>query len=223
MGKTNLHVSYTDVTGQEFRQTVGVEVSIPANLYTWKAYDWYRNRVSDRLSANDIKYSSKDNTITITKTGAQNIALRFKETHYMEPGMKYFVAVATQVSLSKEDSQLWYINGKWVNIVNPDVVQTLRDGRILVAWKMDEVKGYQETGETVFGLTSTSAQGKSVISYVGFVKDIQTLVNALNEAVGINVPSASAANATVYNLSGIAQTQSIHSIGISQGKKVIKN
>ncbi len=221
-GKTNINVCYTDATGKEFSQQVSVNVSIPTNLYTWKAYDWYRNRVSDRLGESDIKYNTKDNTITITKTGAQNIALRFKEKRYMEPGTRYFVAVATNVSKTKTDSQLWHINGKWVNIVNPDVIQTLQDGRILVAWKIDEVKGYEETGETVFGLTSTDAKGKSVISYVGFVKDIETLVKSLNEAVGTAMPTASVApTTTTYNLSGIASSQPVHGINILHGRKVL--
>ena len=220
VGQTNINVCYTDATGKEYSQQVSVDVSIPSNLYTWKAYDWYRNRVSDRLSATDIKYSNKDNTITITKTGAQNIALRYREKRFMEPGVRYFVAVATNVSNTKTDSQLWHINGKWVNIVNPDVIQALQDGRTLLAWKIDEVKGYEETGETVFGLTSTDAKGKSVISYVGFVKDIETLVKSLNEAVGIAVPTASVApTTTTYNLSGIASSQPVHSINITHGRK----
>ncbi len=221
VGKTQISVCYTDVTGQEFHKTVGVDVSIPANLYTWKAYDWYKNCVADRLGSADIKYSSKDNTITITKVGPQNIALRYSEKKYMEPGAKYLVAVATDVSKNKADSQLWYINGKWVNIVNPDEVQTLSDGRILVAWKMDESKGYAETDETVFGLTSTAANGKSVISYVGFVKNLQALVDMLNGTVGINAP-VSSSSTSIYSLNGIVQATPMHGIKIMGGRKVLE-
>ena len=100
--------------------------------------------------------------------------------------MKYFVAVATDVSKTKSDSQLWYINGRWVNIVNPDDVRTLKDGRIMVSWVIDENPGYVLTGETVFGLTSTNAQGRSVISYVGFTSNLKTLEQELNTPVGIS-------------------------------------
>ena len=184
-GKASITVTYTDGLGTEHQATIAVEAAIPTNLYTWKAVDWYRNRVSDRLGTSDITYSSKDNTITITKQGAQNIALRYKEQRYMEPGMKYFVAVATEVSKTKSDSQLWYINGTWVNIVNPTDVRTLNDGRIMVSWSIDENTGYVLTGETVFGLTSTNTQGRSVISYVGFTSNLRTLEQELNNATGI--------------------------------------
>ena len=78
-GKTDISITYTDAFGTDHTATVAVEASVPANIYTWKAADWYRNRVSDRLGAADIKCHTKENTITITKTGAQNIALRYRE------------------------------------------------------------------------------------------------------------------------------------------------
>ena len=206
-GHADLEVSYTDGLGTTHTANVSVETSIPSNLYSWKALEWYRNRVSDRLSESDIRYSSKDNTITITKKGAQNIALRYREQKYMEPGMKYLVAVATEVSKKKEDSQLWYINGRWVNIVNPADVRTLKDGRIMVAWSIDENKSYELTGETVFGLTSTNAQGRSVISYVGFSSDLKKTEKMLNETVGITqLPAEPQEPQTIYALDGTQRT-----------------
>lgn len=185
-GHADIDVSYTDGIGTEHRTTIAVETSIPANIYSWKAYDWYKNRVADRLGTADIKYSNKDNTITITKKGAQNIALRYTEQKYMEPGMKYLVAVATEVSTDNNDSQLWHINGHWVNIVNPTQVKTLKDGRIMIAWGIDENSGYQLTGETIFGMTSTNSQGRSVISYVGFASDLKKVEQELYEAASIS-------------------------------------
>ena len=124
----------------------------------------------------------------------------------MEPGMKYLVAVATEVSKTKEDSQLWYINGRWVNIVNPTDVRTLKDGRILVAWSIDENRGYELTGETVFGLTSTNSQGRSVISYVGFTADVKQLEKELNNLVGISsLPSATTDAQHIYALDGTSR------------------
>ena len=206
-GHADLTLRYTDGLGNTLTTQVGVDVSIPSNLYQWKAYDWFRNRVSDRLGESDIRYSSKDNTITIKKTGAQNIALRYREKKYLEPGMKYLVAIATDVSTDKNDSQLWHINGHWVNIVNPSKVAKLKDGRILVAWSIDENKAYMETGETVFGLTSTSATGTSVISYVGFTADVNALVGELNNLyTGITMPHSTDAEPIEYiTLNGIHQ------------------
>ena len=223
-GQADIRITYTDGMGNDHHATVAVEAAIPTNLYTWKAYDWYRNRVSDRLGASDITYSSKENTITITKQGAQNIALRYKEQKYMEPGMKYLVAVATEVSKTKSDSQLWHINGRWVNIVNPTTVKTLKDGRIMVAWTIDENTGYVLTGETVFGLTSTNAQGRSVISYVGFTSDLRKTEQELNDALGIVVPQeGDATPQAVYAPDGTPRSQPAHGVNIiSAGNKVSK-
>ena len=201
-----------------------MDASVPTNLYAWKAYDWYKNRVADRLGSSDIKYSSKDNTVTITKTGAQNIALKYSEQKYMEPGMKYLVAVATDVSKSKEDSQLWYINGIWVNIVNPVDVRTLQDGRVMISWSIDENTGYQLTGETIFGITSTNAQGRSVISFVGFTSNLKQLQQELNEAVGI-VPVQSSVNerSTIYAIDGTQRNQLAQGVNIiTNGSKTVK-
>ena len=223
-GNANITVTYTDGLGKDHSTSIAVEVTIPTNIYTWKAVDWYRNRVSDRLSSSDISYSSKNNTITITKKGAQNIALRYKEQKYLEPGMKYLVAVATEVSKDKGDSQLWYINGTWVNIVNPTDVRTLSDGRVMVSWSIDENKGYQLTGETVFGLTSTNSQGRSVISYVGFVSDLKKIEQELNEAVGITSLNITPDEMQIiYALDGTPRTKTARGVNIiTKGGKTSK-
>lgn len=224
VGQADINISYTDGMGTEHTATIHVEASIPTNLYVWKATEWYRNRVSDRLSASDISCSSKENTITITKKGAQNIALRYREQKYMQPGVKYFVAVATEVSKNKDDSQLWHINGRWVNIVNPSTVKTLKDGRIMVVWNIDETQGYQLTGETVFGLTSTNSQGRSVISYVGFSADLKQTEKELNDAVGISALHTSTHETQfIYALDGTPRTHLTHGLNIVNiGGKVSK-
>ena len=223
-GQTDISVTYTDGFGTRHQTSVNVETAIPTNLYTWKAVDWYRNRVSDRLGSSDIKYSSRDNTITITKTGAQNIALRYREQKYLKPGMKYLVAVASEVSKTKGDSQLWHINGTWVNIVNPTDVRTLKDGRIMVAWSIEENKGYELTGETVFGLTSTNAEGRSVVSYVGFTSDLKLLQQELEGTVGITaLPASDNASPTIFDLDGIRRQHLSPGVNIvSRGGKSVK-
>jgi len=224
-GKTNINITYTDGMGTDHHATISVEASIPSNIYTWKAYDWYRNRVSDRLGASDITYSTKNNTITITKTGAQNIALRYKEQKYMEPGMKYLVAVATDVSKNKSDSQLWFINGHWVNIVNPTDVRTLKDGRIMVSWAIDENAGYELTAETVFGMTSTNSQGRSVISYVGFTSNLQKTEQELNNAsLSITLPiKGESEGVLIFAPDGTRRQQLAHGLNIiNEGNKVSK-
>ena len=214
-GQATIDVTYTDGFGTDHHTSLTVEAAIPTNLYTWKAVDWYRNRVADRLAASDIRYSSQENTITITKKGAQNIALRYMEKKYREPGMKYFVAVATDVSKSKNDSQLWYINGTWVNIVNPVDVRTLQDGRIMVSWSIEENEGYALTGETVFGLTSTHAQGKSVVSYVGFTANLNAFEQEMQQAAHVVASQTLHEGAqAIYALDGTPRSQLAHGVNI---------
>ena len=227
-GKTVINVTYTDGMDTDHQASVNVEATVPTNLYSWKAYDWYKNRVSDRLGASDITYSTKDNTITITKTGNQNIALRYKEQVYMMPGVKYLVAVATEVSKTKNDSQLWYINGRWVNIVNPDDVRTLKDGRIMISWAIDETTGYTLTGETVFGLTSTNSLGRSVISYVGFTSNLKTLEEQLNNgSLSVSLPvKGESERALIYAPDGTSRSQLARGVNIvktgNQVSKILK-
>ena len=129
--------------------------------------------------------------------------------------MKYLVAVASDISKEKGDSQLWYINGTWVNIVNPVEVKTLSDGRVMVAWSIDENKGYELTGETIFGMTSTSSTGRSVISYVGFTSDLKKTERELNDAVGIRTPSIDHDGAKkVYSLDGASRPALSHGMNI---------
>lgn len=217
-GQADIKVLYTDVSGKVWNSTVNVTVKIPDNMYNWKAYDWYKDRVSDRLGTVDIRYNATANTITITKTGAQNIALRYNGGAFLKPGMKWLAVVATEVSTNKSDSQLWYINGKWVNIVNPDRVTALKDGRILVAWKMDETTSYTETRETVFGLTSTNTKGTSVISYVGFDSDVDALIKSLNdEYTSIDVIRDKVSGTSrIYSLSGTPRASLEDGINIVQ-------
>ena len=138
--------------------------------------------------------------------------------------MKYLVAGATDVSKTKSDSQLWFINGRWVNIVNPDDVRTLTDGRIMISWAIDENAGYELTGETVFGLTSTNSLGRSVISYVGFTSNLSKLAKELNDAVGINdIHATNTYTQSIYAPNGTPRKQLAHGINIvKSGDKVSK-
>ena len=78
-GHADINVTYTDGLGTIHQTTIGVDASVPTNLYNWKAYDWYKNRVADRLGASDIAYSSKDNTIN-TWSRAQNTSWQWQQT-----------------------------------------------------------------------------------------------------------------------------------------------
>jgi len=207
-GTADITARYTDNAGNTAECVIKVTVKIPSNVYKWKAADWVKNRVSDRLAASDVKCNTTANTITITKTGAQNIALRYKESTYLLPHSKYLCVVAQDVSANASDSELWFINGSWKGNTKAHHVVKLKDGSIMVVWEFDELLAYTLAAETVFGLTSTNANGRSVITYVGFESSYTDLVNQLNSIyTSLQSPSAEDAQThsrtTVYNLSGI--------------------
>ena len=87
----------------------------------------------------------------------------------------------------------------------------------MVVWSIEENKGYEPTGETVFGMTSTNSSGRSVISYVGFCSDLKKLEQELNEAVGVSaIHVDSEGPATIYALDGTQRKQ------LSQGVNIVK-
>lgn len=232
-GVADVTIRYVDNVGDSAECTVKVTVKLPSNIYKWKAYDWVKNRVSDRLSASDVKYSTAANTITITKTGAQNIALRYKEGAYLRPHSKYLCVVAQDVSADKNDSELWHLNSTWKGNTKATQVVKLKDGRVLVVWQFDELDAYTQAGETIFGLTSSNASGRSVISYVGFEESYTELAKQLNDIyTAIPNVSADASDihhdvAGIYRLNGVASSHPQKGVNIlldstGKAKKVLK-
>lgn len=96
---------------------------------------------------------------------------------------------------------------------------------LVYRWAIDENKGYELTGETVFGLTSTNAQGHSVVSYVGFTSNFKKTEQELNETVDIRSLSSSsfAAPSVIYAPNGTPRDQMSHGVNIvKSGDKVSK-
>jgi alpha-D-xyloside xylohydrolase len=112
-----------------------------------------------------------------------------------------------------------------VNIVNPTDVRTLKDGRIMVSWAIDENAGYELTAETVFGMTSTNSQGRSVISYVGFTSNLQKTEQELNNAsLSITLPiKGESEGVLIFAPDGTRRQQLAHGLNIiNEGNKVSK-
>ena len=111
-----------------------------------------------------------------------------------------------------------------MNIVNPTDVRTLKDGRIMIAWTIDESTGYQLTGETIFGMTSTNAQGRSVISFIGYTSDLKKLQQEFNVAVGI-APITNNLHTmhSIYAINGTPRTHLSSDVNIiANGSKTVK-
>ena len=72
-------------------------------------------------------------------------------------------------------------------------------------------------GQTIFGLTSTDAAGKSDIHLITFVKDVEALVSGISDVETEKSPTASS-----YSISGIKVENPSDGIYIINGKKVVK-
>ena len=157
-------------------EEIRVNVTIPEKLYTFKASEW--TRIEDRVTASNISYDAKANTITVKQPGTMNTAIRYDiADNYIEMGKKYLIIRGTNLSTTTSESSIWYLNDQWLNQCYPASVYKLSDGDIVLAWDLSAYvgKSYTKTGRTLFGLTSTT--GTSVIKYIGYETSAVDYVN----------------------------------------------
>ncbi len=176
--------------------------------YKFVATEW-KTGDAGRVSQDKISYDAEGNLVKVNcGTGNNNMCLMmdWQNTDYNVKGnQKYLVVKGTNLAMGTGKSYLWWLNGKNKGSqVAPTKVQKVGD-EVLVAWDItksnidENCKGDVwnfSTGQTIFGLTSTT--GTSVISYIGFV-------SSLDEVTAIKSVSALETlhqTNTVYALDG---------------------
>ncbi len=178
------------------------------NAYKFVANEW-KTGDAGRLAQSNISYDTEANQITVKSgTGSNNVCLMmdYANTDYTVKGsQKYLVVKGSNLAMGTGKSYLWWLNGKNVGSqVAPQTVRKL-DGDILVAWDITKSgldancqgdKWNFSTGQTIFGLTSTT--GTSVISYVGFVSSLDE-VTAVQP---VAVKGKNSQTGPVYTLDG---------------------
>ena len=183
--------------------------------YAFVAEDWVTGD-QGRVAQNRITYDNENNTITLKASGSNNVCLMLRcegNSYQVTSAQKYLVVRGTNLSTSSAASYLWWLNG--VNkgtSVKPDYARKQADGQVVVAWDITR-SGIDEnctgsiwdacTGQTIFGLTSTT--GTSTISYIGFEASVDDYL----QAVGVfplsqlgNEGAARSADDAIYDLSG---------------------
>ena len=148
-----------------------------------------------RISPENVVADDEMGTITVDKTGDNNVCLLFKtnKLYYVE-NVDYFVIKAKGVSTETGASYLWWLNGKNDNGAQfaPTSTATETDGTIILEWKISECgnigeninpvgKSYLLGGEgwtTTFGLTQADALTPVVISYIGYGTKSATAISA---------------------------------------------
>ena len=203
-----------------------------AGNYRFVASEWTTGDTW-RLKAENIKYDNEKNVISVTAPGANNVCLMLdygKTDYSINKDQIYLVVKGTNLSTASGASYLWWLNGaNYGTQVVPDIVKTVseddKDYQI-IAWDMTKSGLYTNfsgekpsvcVGQTIFGLTSTDAAGKSDIHLITFVKDVEALVSGISVVETEKSPTASS-----YSISGIKVENPSDGIYIINGKKVVK-
>lgn len=203
-----------------------------AGNYRFVASEWTTGDTW-RLKAENIKYDNEKNVISVTAPGANNVCLMLdygKTDYSINKDQIYLVVKGTNLSIASGASYLWWLNGaNYGTQVVPDIVKTVsEDGKDyqIIAWDMTKSGLYTNfsgekpsvcVGQTIFGLTSTDAAGKSDIHLITFAKDVEALVSGISDVEKEKSPAASS-----YSISGIKVKNPSDGIYIINGKKVVK-
>ena len=163
-----------------------------ANAYRFVCSDWTTGD-SWRLAASNITYDTEQNILHARSTGNNNIALmlRYQDLDYdIDKSQTYLVVRGTALSTTDGHSYLWWLNGSNHGTqVKPTVQRTVTiDGseQTLIAWYMPSTGLYENftgdrpnvcQGQTIFGLTSSAADGSCDIFDINFTASVDDYID----------------------------------------------
>ena len=209
--------------------------------YEFHASEWTTGDVN-RIQASSITYDEEKNILKAQSAGHCNICMMLdygKLNYNISSEQKYLVVRGTNLSTSNGDSYLWWLNGtNKSSSVAPTVKKVITiDGeeQTLIAWDLstsginDNLNGDSPIitlGQTIFGMTSTDANGYSEIYDINFVSDVNAYENTVTSISDIEINGNKANDSTVYDLSGRAVSKANlksleQGIYIKDGKKFI--
>ncbi len=206
--------------------------------YTFLCTDWTTGDAS-RVAASKFAYDEEQNTITVTQTGQNNIALNLTDDgfkkYYVTADQTLLLVCGEDLSLAADASYLWWLNGtnKGSSVAPTYALETEDGAGQLIVWDTAQ-SGLNGTltdavnelnGATIFGLTSTTSTGRCTLSEVSFYTHDQAadrypelafLGTSLHDVL-----SSPAADVRVYDLRGMQVTQPTHGIYVTEGHKVL--
>ncbi len=207
-----------------------------ANAYRFVPTDWTTGDPG-RIPASAITYDMERNVIKARSAGANNIALMLKyaENDYdIDQNQKFLVVRGTSLSTSSGASYLWWLNGSNHGTqVAPATQKTIAvDGmqQVLIAWNMATSGIYENftgerpnvcIGQTIFGLTASSADGSCEIYDINFAESVQDY-EATMTGLGAVRPTTSA-RGPMYNLQGMSVSTPTKGIYIQNGREILVN
>ena len=194
-GEAELEISQ-DEDGDYYFTMPAADVTVTAvfqKSYEFVAEEWQAGDPG-RISPDNVTYN-EDGTITVDKTGSNNVNLQYKGTneYNVSADNKYFTITASGISTDTGASYLWWLNNKndGSQIAPTEIVEN-EDGTVTLIWDLSQVSiagtlGTEDTvfynaggWSTCFGLTLADNAVPAVVSNIGF------LTEAEKEAVGIN-------------------------------------
>ena len=159
------------------------DVPTGAVAYSFDASEWVAGDAG-RISSENVTVDAENNTITVNKTGDNNVNLNYHTSavKYVGQDNAIFVIKATGISTADGASYLWWMNAKnFDSQIAPSYTWT-EDGKTCLAWDIvtSGIGGNMNIGTgrtylngtsewtTVFGLTQADAETPVVISYIGY-------------------------------------------------------
>lgn len=219
-----------------------MQVWIPSEApkpYAFRASEWQSGDVS-RITAADINYDEANNVLQARKTGACNINLQlnYQSLNYeVSKAQKYLVVRGSSLSTADGNAYLWWLNGKNRGTnVKPSVCKSItRDGQqqTLIAWDLPASGLYDNfssdypnicQGATIFGVTSTEADGSCNIFDINFIEDLAAYEAGTSTAIQ-SLESVPVQSRRAYDLQGrpLAHDPVGAGVYIIDGKKVAKH
>ena len=165
-----------------------IEPVVEDGSYQFVASEWIAGDAG-RISPENV-VANEDNTITVSQTGQNNVALLFRSenVYTVKAEQRYFVIKGTGLSTAVGDSYLWWLNNdnNGTQIEPTDIYE--EDGKTVFAWDCATISIGKQLGlsdtefkdeggwSTTFGLTLADTAVPAVISYIGFEKAIENPV-----------------------------------------------
>ena len=196
----------------------------PKPLYTFICTQWVSG---DDGRVNKVTYDTEANTITVYgKQGNNNIALQYATYYddhsYITHEHRYFTVCGSPLRRSSSSAYLWWLGGaNHGTQVPPTYTAITADGQSLFVWDItqsglndymkDETISFSANGKamnTVFGLTTTKADGTATISDISFYtrNNLVSIYPEMQKFLGvpddINTPLHASHTGAIYSLNG---------------------
>ena len=161
-----------------------------SKAYQFVAAEWPAGDPG-RISPENVVIDAEANTITVSQTGQNNVALKFvtDKEYTVEPEQRYFTIRATGLSTSDGASYLWWLNNANHGTQVAPTTTYEDEGVTVFAWDIrtcglgdnfsaTETTTLQTTGDwiTTFGMTLADETVPAVISYIGFEETVPSAI-----------------------------------------------